>query len=239
MEKELPLVHTSRCEFLSGFVSANQIQPRDCPVFNESLVYLFYGRPAYRSTRGRHAGQSTALCPVCFVFKPRTVSRNLHRLFPLDTGAANSNRFRPHITKDDFKELELDPQIRSARRAVPLLFGTNADYFLGRALTSVPLPGGTTAAKFHELLLQPGRTRYDDRRSAIEASCSTAIPLRNTLAFVVLPQEFLDDPAILRAIKEEWNARPVPYNTVFGTSPTEYYPVVRLKVEDYLQRRRF
>ena len=70
-------------------------------VFHESLVYLFYGRLAYRSNRGSMEGEPIVLCPVCFVFKPRTVSQVVHRVYPCDTGAVAADRFHPEILASD------------------------------------------------------------------------------------------------------------------------------------------
>ena len=71
------------------------------------------------------------LCPVCFVFKPRTVSRVVHRVYPCDTGAVAADRFHPEILASDLAQLALEPQIESARRLVSLLFERNSDYFVG------------------------------------------------------------------------------------------------------------
>jgi hypothetical protein len=108
LAEELPLIHTSRCEFLPS--------------------------PAYRSHRGSRGGEPIVLCPVCFVFKPRTVSRIVHRVYPCDTGAVVADRFRPELLASDLAQLVLDPQIESARRLVSLLFERNSDYFVGKVV---------------------------------------------------------------------------------------------------------
>ena len=97
LAEELSLIHTSRCEFLPSIATTHALEPQPCAIFHESLVYLFYGRPAYRSHRGSRGGEPIVLCPVCFVFKPRTVSRVVHRVYPCDTGAVAADRFHPEI----------------------------------------------------------------------------------------------------------------------------------------------
>ena len=67
LAEELPLIHTSRCEFLSSIATTHVLEPQPCAIFHESLVYLFYGRPAYRSHRGIEEASHTccvrsALC---------------------------------------------------------------------------------------------------------------------------------------------------------------------------------
>ena len=67
----------------------------------KASIYLFYGRPAYRSHRGSRGGEPIVLCPVCFVFKPRTVSQVVYRVYPCDTGAVAADRFTPEILAGD------------------------------------------------------------------------------------------------------------------------------------------
>ena len=231
LAEELPLVHTSRAEFLNAFVSAQAIAPRLCPVFQENLIYLFYGRPAYRSAKGGLAGDEIALCPICFVFKPNTVSRKAVRVFPCDTGAVRGNRFQPHLTSNDLPELELDPRIESARKLVPMLFKTNKSYFFGRAISASRFSDGSPPFRFQQLLLAKGPAGFDDRKSAIEIQVRESVSLRDQLSFVVLPMEFLDDLAIRKAILEDWNCDPEPYDTTQGAAPAEYYAIVRRAIE--------
>jgi hypothetical protein len=230
MAEELPLIHTSRCEHLAAIAATHTLEPRECTVFSESLTYLFYGRPAYRSRVGSQFGEPIALCPVCFVFKPRTVSRTLHRVFPCDTGAVASDRFAPEIPASDLAALELAPEIESARRAVSLFFEHNGAYFAGRVMAGRSFVGGSVAARFYDLLQRPGPADYDDRKSAIEVQVNQAVPLSGQLLFVVLPKEFLEEAPVRDAIINIWNCDPVTYPTFHGDAPAAYYAVVRQEV---------
>lgn len=235
MTQELPLVHTSRCEFLDTIVASHKIaSPKPCPVFHEYLVYLFYGRPAYRSTRGSRPGEGLALCPVCFVFKPRTVSKSICRVFPCDSGALSTDLFKPHLTVADLPELELEPVIESARRLVPFLFETNENYFVGKARVGVALGEDSPGQRFHQLLIGSGPSACDDRKSAIEVQVRDAVSLKGQLECVMLPREFLDDAKIRTAVLDEWKCDPLDYPTFYGAAPTEYYPVVRQQLFDRL-----
>jgi hypothetical protein len=118
--EELPLVHTSRCEHLPDFMKSHALEPQQCPVFGEKLVYLFYGRPAYKSRIA--PGESIALCPICFVFKPHTLSSDFARIFPCDSCALQGEFFKPTLGSADLMNLELDPTIDSIRRYVDLFF---------------------------------------------------------------------------------------------------------------------
>jgi hypothetical protein len=232
LTEELPLIHTSRCELLSSIATTHALEPQPCGVFHESLVYLFYGRPAYRSNRGSMGGEPIALCPVCFVFKPRTVSQVVHRMYPCDTGAVAADRFTPEIRASDLAQLALAPQIDSARRLVSLMFERNSDYFVGKVVQAIACTPGSVEARFYALLMRDGPVGYDDRKSAIEVQVNQAIALRDQLLFVVLPREFLEEVAIRDAIINVWNCDPVVYATFMGDAPASYYSVVRQKVQE-------
>ena len=235
MTDELPLIHTSRCEFLPSIISTGTLEPRPCEVFKESLLYLFYGRPAYRSTKGTKSGEPIALCPVCFVFKPRTVSRSVQRIYPCDSGAVAHDRLIPEITAADLNRLAVEPQIENARRIVSLLFQSNRDYFIGKVVSGKTFDVGTSEARFYSLLQRPGPVDYDDRKSAIEVQVDHSISLAEQLLYVVLPKEFLEEPAIQNAIINVWNCDPITYPTFNGDAPAVYYAVVRQKVAERFQ----
>jgi hypothetical protein len=230
MADELPLIHTSRCEFLNAFATSHTIEPHQCDVFNEDLIYLFYGRPAYRSRQGSQYGDPIALCPLCFVFKPRTISRSIHRIFPCDSGAVSKSTFEPELHPNDLHELELDPVIASAQRLVSLIFQSNKDYFYGRVKPGIAFPNGTASQRYSNLLLRPGPVDFDDRKSAIEVQLDQTISLKGQLMFVVLPREFLEDPMVRDTISTIWGCDAVQYPTFRGDAPTSYYSVVRNEV---------
>jgi hypothetical protein len=228
LAEELPLVHTSRCENFPGLIAANEITTSYCTTFKESLIYLFYGRPAYRSKKGKSPGESVLLCPVCFVFRPQTVSKKIRRVYPCDSGALSDNLFKPDLTKEDLQNLELDPRIESARRLVPLLFGNNTNYFYGTCRTlisGVSLPG--PGQRFHQLLLKKGPVAYDDRKSAIEVQVKESIFLRDQLLCVILPRDFLRRKNIRKAILQDWGCDAISYPTFKGGAPSQYYPVIQ------------
>lgn len=226
-QEELPLIHTSRCEHVEAIITSNALTPRYCSVFKESVLYFFYGRPAYRPSAPAPGGDIIPLCPVCFVFKPRTVSTSLCRVFPCDSGAISQGLFDPHIASSAIAELELDPHIDSARRLVSAFFQTNRDYFVGKVRTGVSCGSCEMATKYYGLINAPRVHAFDDRKSAIEIQTHHPASLAGHLLFVVLPNEFLEVPHIRSAILNEWNCDPIGYPTYNGDSPTSYFSVVR------------
>ena len=235
MEAELPLIHTSRCEFLPRFTTGHTIEARHCDVFAESLIYLFYGRPAYRSENGKGYGEAICLCPICFVFKPNTVSKSVHRVFPCDSGAVDESKFEPDIHPSDLGDLELQPTIESAQRLVNLVFSTNRNYFYGQVELQSAFVNGTLIKRYCDLLERPGPVSFDDRRSAIEIQANQAISLKDQLMFVVVPREILEDKSIRQTISRVWKCDIIEYPTFNGDAPTAYYSVVRHEVAKRLE----
>lgn len=182
---ELPLVHTSRCEFLNDIVRDGALNTTHCSTYNESLLYFFYGRPALRPSKGKRNGEKIPLCPVCFVFKPRRITQGIHRVMPCDSGAVHAGLFVPDITSSDLSALELDPRITSARRWVRFMFETNANYFVGNVRTGIVFTPGTAESRLYSLVQGSGPAAYDDRKSAIEVQIRKAVSLRGSLLGVV------------------------------------------------------
>jgi hypothetical protein len=53
---KLPLVHVSRGYDFDAILRGDFLTPQPCKVFNRKLIYLFYGRPAYRAKDGNNFG---------------------------------------------------------------------------------------------------------------------------------------------------------------------------------------
>jgi hypothetical protein len=205
-------------------------------VFEEPLVYLFYGRPAYRSRRGATPDTSIQLCPVCFIFKSALIPTEPARIYPFDTGAAKQGRFAPHVQATDTEAFALHPTLTCVQRFVRTFFETNGNYFLGRPSKVLNLPpGGSAAASYFSLISTAGPADYDDRRSAVEFQYRAQIPLAGFLWAVVLPIPFLEDNDIRRTLLSKWGAFPLPYSVVQGTSPAEYSAAVRMVYERWLR----
>lgn len=227
--EELPLVHTTRCEVLSHIVTSHQLLATTaCGVFGEHLLYFFYGRPAYRHTLGGEPSGNIDLCPVCFVFKPHTIGGAAKRVFACDSGGVHKGFFAPLLTPPDRDEMQLETTLESARKLVSLVFGTNENYFLGKAKATIPaaFAPGSPAARFHALLNDKCALAGDDRRSAIEVQMDSPIALGHNLLYVVLPREILNDPSTRAAILQTWQADPIGYDVYHGRQPNEYRSVI-------------
>ena len=225
LAEELPLVHTTRCEVLPHIVANHELRSvRRCDVFNEHLIYLFYGRPAYQHTLGSKPTGNLDLCPVAFVFKPHTIGHLAKRVFACDSGGVQNGYFEDYLHPADRDEMQLETTIDSARKLIPLVFGDNSQYFLGKAKGAPPssFVPGTAAARFHALLMDTETVGGDDRRSAIEVQMDSPVALDHHLLYVVLPKDKLNEARTREVIIQTWQADPIGYDVYWGRPPLEY-----------------
>lgn len=235
--EELPLVHTTRCEILPYIIASGELRSvTPCDVFHEHLLYFFYGRPAYRHALGNEPTGNLDLCPICFVFKPHTISGKAKRVFACDSGAVHKSYFEDHLFPPDRDEMELDTTIDSARKLVPLIFGDNGRYYIGEAKSTCPdaFEVGTPAARFHALLTdtKPCVGGGDDRRSAIEVQMDSPVKLEHQLLYVILPMDKLNEPGIRTVILEHWQTDPIGYKVTKFRQPHEYRTLIGALLEE-------
>jgi hypothetical protein len=236
----LPLVHTSRCEWASSLVLTPELQPRRCLVYDDDLLYLFYGRPAYRIRERGHRHDIT-YCPICFILKLNRQSLAVRRVMPLDSGGASEGRFSPHIDPHQKDLLELDPSLDSARKLVDVFYKDSRSYLYGHCQPLSAFVGASPAIveQYVNMLHDADVSRADDRRSAVEIQATKKVLLKDDLQAVVLPEALLDDYGLKRAILEDWNALPITYPTFHATSPSEYAPVIRDRVVAFYETYHF
>ena len=227
---ELPLVHTSRCEWAAGLGATPELQPRRCSVYDEDLLYLFYGRPAYRiKDRGFH---EIAYCPICFILKLNRHSLGLKRVLPIDSGGVTDGRFTPHIEPAQRDSLELDTSIESAKKLVEVIYKDNRAYLRGlcQPLAEFADASDDLVKQYVNMLHDAEVSKADDRRSAIEFQATSRVSLKDDLQAVVLPEALLDEYGLRHTILSEWNALPITYPPFSATSPAEYTGVIRDRV---------
>ena len=238
VDKELPFVHSTRCEYFFHLCSAGFLSPRTCPVFNEPLLYFFYGRPAYRSRAGDLPNTVMAPMPICFVFKPGILNGKLTKVFPFDTGAAHSGMFSPHVEPANLLSYGFNPTLAAIKKAVRAFFETNTEYYSATAKSGLSTSASTGISpvdSYYSLITEEGEATYDDRRAAIEGQTDQSLILKDNLLAVILPTPFLDDAAVRDAIVNQWRAYPLRYNHVRGTVPNHYVRVIADKLEEFLK----
>jgi len=232
---ELPLFHSTKLGNLDDIVKSSKLEMTHCHHFGRPLVYLFYGRPAYRPKSGGELPDSEfCICPISFIFKPARLSGKITRAFPHDTGAALNGMFEPTISPAQGRDYELRANVISLQRYVSRVFVSNEKYFLGEPdPTLKALTVERPIRRFLDLIEPAGATQLDDRRYTAELQFDQDIPLRDLLLAVVLPRAFMDREDVRGTIINEWGAIPLMYDTYAGGIPQAYYQTVKQSVLNF------
>jgi len=188
------LVHLSIARWFNSIARNGQLDPIRCTVFNEDLLYLFYGGVFYRPSVGTTRNASEM--PVAFVFDPSLLTTIL-RLYPFDTGGLANGKFGNWGTvlsdfRDTFRVVG-DGDFKVASRLVQHLFGSNEHYLSGKAdakCMSLPNPIPKLYEFYSDDLTQFGA---DHRQCIIECQMATAVAITRTLLWVGFPESMTDD----------------------------------------------
>lgn len=244
----LPLIHTTRAYSFDGMLIGNYLKPTKCPVFDEPLLYFFYGRPAYRARSGNN-GRLEFDWPIVFVFDPSKVP-DLTRVFPFDSGAFELGFYEEFFSNDSrLEDFALEPTFKSARRIVGGFYRDNEEYYTGMSRKNVAVGLRQFEAQgILELSRLPGtqilQGKRDERSSAIEVQIGEAVSFKDALLAVVLPEPYLDDAAVVSALARWEVSRIETYSPLQNTSGDvwvgQIYEITRRILEKlgYLDERR-
>lgn len=219
LEVKLPLTHLSEAYHLRPIVETGELAPSGCKVFGESLVYFFYGRPAYRVASQIDNNGLDAYWPVCFVLKATAV--NPKRIFPFDSGAFQDGRFADYFHRDMIKEdFELDVDPSTPGRLINLFWPDARSYFDNRPNSDQIFdPFAFEAKSYSELIRSKANAPFDDRHSAIELQSDDDVTLQDNLHAVILPEDFAS--VELQTRFRNLGARVLPFPTVSRHRPGE------------------
>jgi hypothetical protein len=180
--------------------------PQLCPVFGEDLVYLFYGRPAYRRTEAA-ALAIGARDPVALIFAP-DVARKGVRLFPFDSGAFDEGLYAKWMHRHmQLGSFMLPPNLQAAERQVTAFFQSNEAYMTAVARPIMPMPPGEHEVDcLSNFLCDRTALPADDRRCAIELQTREPISVTDTnLLAMVMSVAMKDAPYVQEFQKRTGN----------------------------------
>jgi len=235
----LPLTHTTKAYTAEGIIRSREVLPQKCPVFDESLSYFFYGRPAYRVSSD-NVVQYEAACPYCFIFSPHLIAR-ANRIFPFDTGAYDARLYK-HVLIDEMElnDFSLGRQGERIEKIIDAVFPDRLEYFDGNR-DAVANPDEAAEAwemaarAYLKLIRSSGRNEPDDRICSIEVAFSDPVPFANNLLAAVVPHTHWKDgngAPWLQALAED-NVAIIPYTFVPGRHPEYYQTMMEAQVKRY------
>jgi len=237
VDSALPVTHITDGFAFRSVLTSGQLEVEACTVFeNEPLLYLFYGRPAYRVNSQVLSSAIDAYAPGCFILRPSTAQRP-RRVFPFDTGAFHAERFSEamhrKMMRDDFA---LEPDTASARQLIGLFFGTNDRYMRNDPIQDVALPGlAFEASSYHALINSRHENVFDERISAIEIQLDHPLPLGGNVEAVVMPDRFAIHE-VLEAV-QAMGAIALPYDYIARLRPEAYTGNIYQLVRDYYRQQ--
>lgn len=223
----LPLAHTTNAYNFRDICGGDKLTPSHCKFANEKILYLFYGRPAYR-THETPISSVEFSWPIVFIFDPTRIGK-IRAIYPFDTGAfflkLYSEFFDERSSVEDFK---MPGDLGEASRLVDFFYGDNRSYFTGNAARNVEIPHFEfEAGGVHNLSRLPGAGSRatgarDDRSSAFEVRVSDSIEFRGSIRGIVLPQPYLQNKLVLSAL-ERWDVPIKKYYEIFDNVSGEVW----------------
>lgn len=235
---ELPMVHTTEYFNLASIQASSKLQTSHCSIFNESLLYFFYGRPAYRNSSQITPTRDVGFYPICFVFRPGTIGKKAKRIYPFDTGASQSGLYEPDIKPTEaLADYQLQTAVESARRIVGCFFETDEQYLSNNTKPGLRFSSVKTEPEsYYRLISGGGQPSCDDRCSAVEIQIAECLDIGHDIMAVALPTCFLEDKNLAKTLLTVWRAQPLTYDAVIGMRPLEFHGAIRELVRRfYLQ----
>lgn len=181
----LPVTHVMDVLQLEDRFDVDCIDPERCDVYDEDIVYLFYGRPSFRPNMGASSSTLEHQEPVCFIFKPQSAV-SIDRLYPFDTGAHHLKFYDAVLNKrmkrDDFL---LRSTMETARKAVSAFFGSNLNYLIASPKQIDTAELDQRCAAYVHLIGDKTQRDADDRSSALELQSKDAVVIKDNLLAVI------------------------------------------------------
>jgi hypothetical protein len=235
---ELPMVHTTEYHRLPSIRATNTLDPHDCKIFKEPLLYFFYGRPAYRDSSQTTPMRDVGFYPICFVFRPGVLAKKVKRIYPFDTGASQNGFYQPAIKPADaLIGYEIGAVPDSIRRIVACFFETDERYFSSNPKAGLTFSSGETLAQsYYALINGGGDPECDDRYSAVEVQVATQIDVRDAVIAIALPNCFLDDKNLRKTLVKDWRVKLLPYDAGVGMRPLEFHGTIRYLIHKFYRR---
>jgi len=225
---ELPLVHTSSAYSFDEIAHDNKLKPPGkCRHFGEDLVYMYYGRPAYR-TQSSKTARLRFNYPFIFIFDPSKISQ-VKRIFPFDTGAFDDGLFSSFYDKSSkLNDFELGPDLENAKRLSNGIYGSHRNYIRGvvEKNLDVPLNGFEAQGLVEQARLppflsdgRPDEVTLDERSSSIEVQVKGKISIEDAIIGLILPQLYLAEPFVVEAL-DRWSPKVIrTYEVIENHSP--------------------
>lgn len=229
----LPLVHTTSAYSFMDIAEGEFIKTKRCRHFDEELIYLFYGRPSYRTQNSINSSMGFNY-PFVFIFKPEAIS-NIRAVYPFDTGAFFLKLYEKFFDKSSQSgDFELEPTMKSAEKVVSSFYSSNSNYMQGPSRKNVDIPITNFEARgVHELSRMPPflsseeeAIARDERSSSVEIQIGDPIDIREAILGIIVPSPFMNEDEVLEALRR-WEVSTIRSYEIFDFhSPGSWIPQI-------------
>lgn len=229
----LPAVHTTTVTAFSNIVETGKIELSVCKFYKQPLLYLFYGKPAYK-IQGRKEAATKILgdAAVTFVLDIASLP-SIYRSFALDTGAAFGSRYDELLPEGlSIEDFSLSNDYTDFARFVTCFFGNNREYYLGNpSHTNNPSPLDVVSTSMRDIAHSVSSTNFDERACSCEIQLEDEISLSVAdIITVVMPDRLFDDGEVRSALAA-WGVKPVLYR-MKRALPSERTEVIAERLGD-------
>ena len=237
--QDMPVTHKQEWYMAEKVLASGQIEPVLCDVFQESLAYFFYGRPAYCLSRKGGSRGDRLYFPVCFLLDLNAM--HIDKVFPFDSGGFAEAMY------DGFFHEKMDvnlfslcpPTTETIKGFIDYFYGNNDLYYRNEGkLIDSTLSENLEFRSFVNFFNNRGEEKFDERCSTIEIISKTPTALSESLIAVIAPVDF---KTVHKKALQELRGGAVDiitYNT-FGGDPSSYNGVIRDKLYEYLCQKGF
>lgn len=222
----LPITHVTEFYNITNILDSDGLIPTPCDIFNEDLLYFFYGRPSYRYGKQAVNCPQNAFHPLCLVFDLTDLS-SIDRIYPFDSGGfGHYNKYvHPNSSLEKF---ELANNVEGIDDLISFFYKSSSDYF-----DCLPMhidPGIFEIAfdveSYYSMITQRGVTGDDERNSAIEIQTRNKVQLKKLKA-IIFPKSA---ESIIRTILDHLgvtDCKIAPYFLSGITNPNDYFGEIK------------
>lgn len=191
----LPLGHITAAKRFMGICRSGQLDPQDCPMLKEKIIYLFYGGLFYKNSRG--LSQEDLDLPIAFVFNPKVLTK-IALLVPFDSGGALAGKYEnwpppPREVKEYFIS---NVRYKTAPKLVSQFFGSNKNYLNSEYINDTNLPPYMKDVLALYADDMTGRN-VDRRKYSIECIARSSIVISKYLELIAFPKAYMEDFKVL------------------------------------------
>lgn len=230
--KSLIAFHTT--DFKSfELIGESNLTPTNCRVFNDELLYLFYGRSSYsKYSNGQVSLEDNLFAASMGIGQNDLNEDGIYKVFPFDSGAFYDDRFKPHISKMENVNDYLIPK-EAINLYIQEFFGNELNYLDGISKKFDCDNLDEKILKLNALLSDRSHSNFDTRARTIEILYKNVIPL-DQIKILVIHERFQNKEVVKKLAKSP-SLKILTYDTDETGNESDIYTLIRSKIKEYMK----